>query len=180
MSLATWKKLVAAPVAALLKPLGYRKAGLTWSARRPGVTLLISLQSNKWTTKDLLVITCNLAIRVDLLAREPTFGVWDAHWRERIGYFRTVPDDHWWNCANDEDAQQAGKEIAHLLEYRGLPAMEKLASPEALAGLWASGQYGKLNEYERDKYLAELLAAGVIPARPSAGDSARFLPRQSY
>jgi len=172
MSLDTWKKLVAAPVAQLLKPRGFRKAGLSFSAACPGVTLLVALQSSTGSTRANLQITCNVAVRLDQLATGPRLGVWDAHWRLRIGFFLSSPHDHWWPCTSDEDARCAGQEIAALLESPGLPVLEGLASPAALAWLWSSGRSPGLTEWQRAEYLARLVAAGVSPAEPEFASEA--------
>ena len=123
------KKLVAAPVADVLKPRGYRKTGLNFSAGRSGVTLLVNLQSSTGSSQAGLKVTCNLAIRLDRLADRPGTSVWDAHWRVRIGFFLPEPRDQWWACGNDDNARQAGRDIAALLETRALPAMEPASHP---------------------------------------------------
>jgi hypothetical protein len=164
MALDEWKKLVVATVAHLLKSRGFRKAGLNFSARRSGVTLLVSLQSSTETTQQSLKITCNLGILVDQLTTRPGAGVWDAHWRERIGSFLPEPRDYWWVCSSDDDARIAGPEIAALLETQALPAMEHLATPAALAALWSSGRSPGLTDRQRIEYLAQLVAVGKAHA----------------
>ena len=168
MALDAWKKLVAAPVADVLKPRGFRKSGLTFSAARSGVTLLVNLQSSTGSTQAALKVTCNLAIQVDRLADRPGTSVWDAHWRERIGFFLPEPRDHWWACGIDDEARQAGREIAAVLESRALPAMEQLASPAALAALWSSGRSPGLTERQRLDYLSRLSASAGSTAEPDA------------
>jgi hypothetical protein len=165
MPLDAWKKLAAAPVASLLKPRGFRKAGLVFSASRPGVVLLIALQSSQGSTRESLKITCNLGIWVDQLADERiSVSVWESHWRERIGFFLPEPQDYWWTCTDDESATKAGDEITSLLKQRALPEMESLASPTALANLWSSGCSPGLTEYQRVEYLSKLIASGYVPA----------------
>src|SRR5690242_20413715 len=108
MSLADRKKLAAAPIAELLKPRGFRKSGLNFSATRDEATLLVSLQSSTGSTQDVLKMTCNVAIQLRQLAPRSRPAVWDAHWRERIGFFMSEPRDFWWTCASDAAAEQAG------------------------------------------------------------------------
>jgi hypothetical protein len=62
MSLTYWKGLVATPIGELLKQSGFRKSGLKFSSIRPEATLLVGLQSSVGTTREVLTITCNLAI----------------------------------------------------------------------------------------------------------------------
>jgi len=158
VALDAWKKLVAAPIAALLKPRGFRKSGLNFSASRSGVTLLVGLQSSSESNQAALKVTCNVSIRVDRLATGPSANVWDVHWNERIGFFLPQKHDFWWVCSSDDDAQIAGREIAALLESRALPEMEQLATPAALASLWSSGRSPGLSERQRIAYLARLVA----------------------
>jgi Domain of unknown function (DUF4304) len=163
MSLDAWKKLVAAPVAELLKRHGFRKSGLNFAAPRSGVALLVGLQSSTGSTRESLRVTCNLGIRVDELSAVTGASVWDAHWRRRIGFFLPEPRDYWWVCSSAEQARAAGQEIAGLLEAQALPAMERLASPAALATLWSLGRSPGLTERQRVENLAALIARGVTP-----------------
>jgi len=164
VALDAWKKLATAPIAALLKPRGFRKSGLNFSALRPGLTLLVSLQSSTGSSQAAMKITCNVGIHVDRLATGLGAGIWDAHWRKRIGAFLPEPQDIWWACTDDEQARAAGREIAGLLELRALPEMERLATPAALASLWSSGRSPGLTDHQRLANLARLTAG--------AGDSA--------
>ena len=162
VALDAWKKLAAIPIAALLKTHGFRKSGLNFSASRPGLTLLVSLQGSTGSTQAAMKITCNVGIHLHLLATGLGVGIWDAHWCERIGAFLTEPQDFWWQCTDDDQARAAGWEIAGLLELRALPEMERLSTPAALASLWSSGRAPGLTEHQRLGYLARL-AAGAGP-----------------
>lgn len=155
MSLSDWKKLATAPLAALLKTHGFRKKGLRFSARRDRCALVLWLQSSMSSNRDQLVITCNCEIWLDSLDGEK---VWGPHWSERIGFYHDHPCDHWWTCTNKEEAIASGEEISTLVGSRALPEMERLASPDALQRLWASGKCPGLTEFERLKYLAQLRA----------------------
>lgn len=106
--------------------------------------------------KPRLLITINLSIRLGKLDRDPSIFPGDGHWRKRIGEFMDKPSDYWWTCRNSEDAVQPGKRIAMLLETAALLEMEHLASAEALAALWASGQSPGLTQMQRDGYLAKV------------------------
>jgi hypothetical protein len=155
-----WKKLVAAPIAATLKQHGFRKKGLAFSAQRPGVLLLVTLQSGSGSTRDLLKVTCNLGIWVERLAQHPAPSIWESHWRQRLGFFLPDPRDHWWECSSAESSARVGEEIAELLESKALPSMEGLASPKDLAVLWSSGRSPGLTENQRVDCLARLGSAG--------------------
>ena len=156
MALEDWKKIVSAPVAELLKKHGFRKNGLRFSADRGDAQLLVGFQSSQMSDKTQLMITVNLTIRLGQLDRDPSIFRGDGHWRTRIGSFMEKPSDYWWACRSDEDAIQAGKRITMLLETAALPEMERLASAEALAALWVSGQSPGLTQIQRDRYLAKL------------------------
>jgi hypothetical protein len=160
MVLEDWKKLVLAPVLPLLKARGYRKFGHNFSAVRTSATLWVNLQSSTSSTKAHLKITCNLGIVLHPLTDESRRSVYDAHWRERIGFFLPDPHDRWWICGSDSEAITAGQEIALLLENRALPEMDHLASPEAMAALWSSGRSPGLTDRLRRDYLAQLTVAG--------------------
>ena len=91
MSLTQWKGLVAAPISGLLRQSGFRKSGLKFSSIRAEAILLVSLQSSVGTTREVLRITCNLAIVLHALGRRDNHDIWDSHWKERIGYFMPEP-----------------------------------------------------------------------------------------
>jgi hypothetical protein len=156
MGLPEWKKLVAAPVAALLKQRGFRKSGMTFAADRPGAVLVVSIQSSTSSTQGSLKVTANVGISLDILAAKFGSGgrsVWESHWNKRIGSFLSSPEDHWWFCRSDAEATLSGEEMALLLETRALPEMERLGSPEALAALWATGACPGLTGVQRLEYL---------------------------
>ena len=159
-----WKKLVVLPVADLLKRHGFRKSGLNFSAARSGLTLLVSLQSSTGSSNNSLKVTCNLGIIVDRLANGPNKGMWNSHWRQRIGFFLPEPRDHWWECASDDEARRAGEEIATLLAANALPVVEQLATPVALSALWSSGHSPGLTDNQRVEYLSQLMTGGDVSA----------------
>ena len=156
MSLTHWKGLVAGSIGGLLKQREFRKSGLKFSSIRPEATLLVGLQSSVGTTREVLKITCNLAIVLHALRSRDNHDIWDSHWRERIGYFMPEPRDHWWVCSTDDTATTAGREMAALLESQALPEMERLASRAAMIALWTSGRSPGLTEYQCAQYLQEL------------------------
>jgi len=156
MSPAEQKKRVAAPVAELLKPRGFRKSGLSFTAARDEATLIVALQASTGTTQAILRVTCNVAIQLHRFAAGLRPNVWDAQWHQRIGFFMPERCDHWWTCDSDEAAGRAGREIAALLEASALPEMERLAAPAALACLWRSGRSPGLTDGQRTEYLSAL------------------------
>ena len=168
MSPAEQKKRVAAPVAELLKPRGFRKSGLSFTAARDEATLIVALQASTGTTQAILRVTCNVAIQLHRFAAGLRPNVWDAQWHQRIGFFMPERCDHWWTCDSDEAAGRAGREIAALLEASALPEMERLAAPAALACLWRSGRSPGLT----DGQLLERFASGRGLADPAESEAA--------
>jgi len=156
MSLVHWKGLVAAQIGGLLKQRGFRKSGLVFTSIRPEATLLVGLQSSVGSAREVLRITCNLAIVLHAPGSRDNHNIHDSHWRKRIGYFMPEPRDHWWVCTTDDAAKKAGREMAALLESQALPEMERLASPAAMVALWISGRSPGLTEYQCSQYLREL------------------------
>src|SRR5689334_16929569 len=116
MSLTHWKGLVAAPISGLLKQREFRKSGLKFYAVRPEATLLVGLQSTVGSTREVMKITCNLAIVLHALGSRDNHDIWNSHWRKRIGYFMPEPRDYWWVCSTDDAARAAGREMAALLK----------------------------------------------------------------
>mgnify|MGYP001021386474 CR=1 FL=1 len=156
MTLKEWKKVVATPVAELLKKHEFRKNGPRFAADRGDAKLLVEFQSSQMSDKNRLIITVNLKIFLVQLDRDPDFFPGNGHWQKRIGSFLTPATDYWWTCQNDEDATRAGKAIATILEMSALPEMEHLASARAMVNLWMSGRSPGLTQMQRDKYLAKL------------------------
>ncbi len=161
MSLEDRKKLVAKPIAELLKPMGFRKSGSNFVAKREAATLTINLQSSVGSSQDVLKITCNAAIHLNQISQASRPNIWNAHWQERIGFFMPEPRDYWWLCPSDEAAEQTGREIAALLEESVIPEIERLAVPAAMAAMWKSGRSPGLTAHQCTRYLNELAATSV-------------------
>jgi hypothetical protein len=112
------------------------------------------------STWEILKITCNLGIVLRELGNDK-LGIWDAHWRKRIGSYMPEAQDHWWVCSTDIAATTAGHEIAALLEDQVFPEMEQLASLAAMVALWRSGRSPGLTDYQRIQYLSKLAQEGT-------------------
>ena len=157
MALRDWKMTLLAPVAELLRKRGFQKDGQRFRAGRGDAKLFVALQSSQASDRHHLKITINLSIHLGLLDRDPTVAAApEGHWRQRIGQFMPERLDHWWICHDDETARSAGNQIAAILETTALPEMERLASNEALADLWATGRSPGLTERQRKEFLAKL------------------------
>ncbi len=156
MSLVERKKIMTAPIVELLKPRGFRKSGMNFTAARADAVLFVNLQSSTSITQEALKMTCNLGIQLRQLAQSSPSSIYDAHWQQRIGFFMSEPGDFWWTCATDEAADRAGREIAGLLEHFALPEMERIAVPATMVALWKSGRSPGLTDWRRIEYLAEM------------------------
>src|SRR5262245_25574776 len=156
MSLTHMKALVTAPISELLKQIGFRKSGLKFYSLRAEATLLVGLQSSVGTTREVLRITCNLAIVLHALGSRDNHDIWDSHWRKRIGDFMPDPRDYWWVCSTDDIARAAGREMAVLLEGEALSEMERLASRTAMIAFWTSGRSPGVTEHQRAQYQRKL------------------------
>ena len=103
-------------------------------------------------------MTLNFAVHSLLVAQrintdeaKRSRSVWDNHWYERISTERH--GDIWWEVCNDEQAERAGKHMAHLLVQDGLPALKKVASTKQLQEEWTKGHSPGLTETARKQYL---------------------------
>jgi hypothetical protein len=155
-----FKKIILARMHALLKPLGFRKRGNTFSADRDDVLLFIQLQSSTRTTHDTLIATVNFGIVSTALTKKQGFrtapNFLDSHWRERIGRFLPKPQDKWWTVRSEAEAVMVGDEIVTILQARSLPTMNSLASTQQLRELWESGYSPGLTDFQRRKHLVLL------------------------
>ncbi len=159
-----FKKILLNRMHLVLKPMGFRKNGSTFSAETNDVVLFIQLQSSSKTTSTKLVATVNLGVFSQTLAtregntRKP--NIWDAQWRMRIGFLRSLPRDKWWEISSEREAIKAGEELAKILELRALPQFSTISSTERLKHLWETGRSPGLTEYRRQEFLQLLNDAG--------------------
>jgi hypothetical protein len=151
-----WKAILLAPVAELLKTHGFHRNGTRFRAHTDEAEFCVALQSSQTSDRYHLKVTVNLSIHLGVLNHDPAVTTPDGHWRQRIGQFMPGRPDHWWLCQNEEAARRAGEEITAILETAALPEMERLASPEALRALWATGRSPGLTERQRQEFLGRL------------------------
>ncbi len=155
-----FKKTILGRMHTLLKPLGFRKYGNSFSVTRGDALLFIQLQSSTRTTHDTLTVTVNLGIISIPLSKKQGFrthpNILDSHWKERIGRFLPEPQDKWWIVRTMAEAVTAGDEIVAILQASGLPTMNSLASTQQLRELWETGHCPGLTDFQRRRYLALL------------------------
>jgi hypothetical protein len=161
MSAQEYAKIIAEQMHSVLKPMGFRKSGLNFSAEREDVILMVQLQKSTKTTASKLVATVNLGVFSRTLGSKQPYPVNkptipQCHWSERIGFLLSAQHDVWWEVSGREQAVAVGAEIAGLLQKHALPAMEEVDSTARLQALWEKGRSPGLGEMERQQYL-ELL-----------------------
>src|ERR1044071_2780649 len=145
MSTSELKAPVIGELKRLLTPLGYRKNGSLFSRQLADVVHLIGLQSSQGTTASKVVLTVNLAIFVPSLV-DPDMrqhakpSIWEAHWRERLGFAMPETRDKWWSITSPAEANAVAQEIASHLGSVGLTALAELSNVDALSRLWESGR----------------------------------------
>ena len=155
-----FRKIILAQMHALLKPMGFRKARTLFSADVNDVVLFVQLQASRMSTKDLLIVTVNVGIFsrtvADRLRNTHEPNIYEAHWRQRIGFFMTIPRDKWWKISNETQANLCASEITSILANRVLPEMQSLASTESLKSLWETGKGSGLTDFQRTQNLQAL------------------------
>jgi hypothetical protein len=162
MSTPEFKKIVLNLMHQVLKPLGFRKTGSTFSAETNDVVLFVQLQSSSKTTSMKLVATVNFGVFSRTIAtrvgntHKP--NILDAQWRERIGFLIEERRDKWWEIGSDEQAIEVGEEIAGILRDSALPQIQTISSSQGLKRLWETGRSPGLTEYQRRQFLKALNA----------------------
>lgn len=159
-------KTIVGELSAALKPLGFRKHGLTFTRDANGLVQIIALQKSASSTADVLKITANAGLWVCELA--PVWAgvpdapdIWSAHWRVRVGELSPERTDLWWSVASHEAAASVAADLAtRVLEFL-LPEMARLSSRDAMVRLWQSGSAPGLTSVQRARYLANLLVAAA-------------------
>jgi hypothetical protein len=160
MATPDFKKIVVNRLREILKPLGFRKNGSTFSAQTNDVVQFVQLQSSSRTTSTKLVATVNLGVFSRTIAarvgntRKP--NILDAQWGARIGWLMAERRDKWWEISSDEQAIEAGEELARILQQSALPQFETISSSQALKRLWETGKSPGLTEHQRLQFLKAL------------------------
>jgi hypothetical protein len=127
-----------------IKPLGFRSRGGCFQRQADRVIHLVQLQKSVTSSENLVRVTINLAIWVPILA-EVRAGRPDppspaaAPWRERLGFAMQPPGDRWWTATSLAEAEAVASEMAAALLSFGIPALDSVASVEALKALWRAG-----------------------------------------
>jgi Domain of unknown function (DUF4304) len=172
---ARFTRVILSEMRAVLKPRGYRQRGQTFSLACHDVVQLVNLQKDKWSTREFLGVTVNLAVFSPSLHQklyesghhwQPTIErprAWDGHWQERLGLLMPQQCDWWWNASNDGEARTAATGIADALARYGLPVLDQLSSTQKLRDYWVAGGDGIIGSVLiRNRYL-RLLGVPDVP-----------------
>lgn len=153
---ATYRKIITDQLQALLKPQGFKKKGNIFSLKKGDITYYIETQSSSNSTKEVLVLTVNIQITSELLARISGSSMPEhhqQHYTERIGLYLPCSQDYWWTVNSEAQAVAAGKEITTALESKVLPELFVIRSYEDLVTLWSQGKSPGLTNFKRLEYL---------------------------
>jgi len=161
MSNTEFTKVLLSEMRALLKPLGYLKKGMIFHRDKLEIIHLVGLQKSMDSTGQAIKVTVNLAIWVKSLApiragRPDTPSVWDAQWRERIGFLMQERHDKWWWITSEAEAETTAKEICLALDKFALPKLNEIQTEHDLVSLWRNGICTGLTDFAGERYLAKI------------------------
>ena len=155
-----YRKIVLARMREVLKREGFKKNGSNFFKQENDVYLSVQLQSSVFSAQNDLKLTVNFGV-FSILIKE-NFNVLNnpslvnSHWRERIGFLDEGKSDKWWTITNLNEAEAAGREIAGILQEKGLPVLYNLNSTVKLILLWKKGKGAGITDYQRQKFLEML------------------------
>ena len=135
-------------VAPTLRRSGFSGSGQDFHRQIDGNWAAINVQRDRYSTAAQLRFTINLGTASTCVRVEDGFEPDDpareieCHWRVRIGTLLPSGGDTWWDVRAGmlaAEAQVLGESIAgHLIE-RGIPALERMASDEAILATYLDG-----------------------------------------
>jgi len=183
-------KFLLLDLAPVLKSAEFSRSSNTFRKWTNDVCLIVNLQGNKWNTADRYQFTINLGVFSPAAYRlEHELG-WtfpdfvsfsdedskeyeqdwaqrlaaprevDCHWRERLGWLMPEPSDKWWELQSESQIPSLSREVPPSLVRWGLPAIERLASNEALRDCFLTGRSLPkvlLSPHDRFRYAAYFL-----------------------
>lgn len=136
-------------VAPTLRRSGFSGSGQDFHRPIDGNWAAINFQRDRYSTAAKLRFTINLgtastAVRIEdgFAAEDPAREI-ECHWRTRIGTLLPSGDDTWWDVPAGMLATEArvlGEAIAGHLAERATPALERMASDEAILATYLDGE----------------------------------------
>ena len=148
---------------AVLKPLGYRKAGLNYVLANDW-TRIINIQLSRWNSADDVQCTLNFGVfieRLHQLAERPTpppgaLREPDCIVRARYGSLTPSRLDHWWQVNSQTDVPELIRGVTGALISYGLPWLASLTDYTAVGA-----------EYERQKDMFMASLAYYLAGQPA-------------
>lgn len=136
-------------VAPTLRRSGFSGSGQDFHRPIDGNWAAINFQRDRYSTAAKLRFTINLgtastAVRIEdgFVAEDPAREI-ECHWRTRIGTLLPSGDDTWWDVPAGMLATEVrllGEAIAGHLADRAIPALERMASDEAILATYLDGE----------------------------------------
>lgn len=146
----------------VLKPLGYRKTGLSYVLANEW-TRIINIQLSRWNSADDVQFTLNFGVFVERLhrlaerpappgaLREP-----DCIVRARYGSLTPSRLDHWWKVNPQTDVPELIRDVTGALVSYGLPWLASLTDYMAVGA-----------EYEKQKDMFMASLAYYLAGKPA-------------
>jgi hypothetical protein len=154
-----FKNIILERVSELLKPRHFKKSGNGFKYSNEDLTYYIGLQSNKYSTSDILSVTFNLGIASELLYKlqgKLITSHLQGHYLKRIGDYLEKPIDKWWTIKSEPLAIIATNEIATIIDKKVIPEFDSIVKTEDLINIWLAEASKDLNNIETQEYLALL------------------------
>ena len=153
-------------IAAFLKRRGFANRGTAFFRVQAGNWGLIELQKSQKSSTEAVVLTGNVGVVSERLARffsiplksnhPPQASEW--HWRQRLGFLLSEGQDKWWTIGPGVKIEHVARQMEGALEL-ALPEIEKHIQDETLRDIWLIGRSPGLTEVQRLKNLAVLVKA---------------------
>ena len=151
-----FKEIIFDGLKEVLKPLGYKKSGSTFSLSNGEITYYINVQGSRDSTATTLKLTLNIEIASAFLFKYEDTSIpekWYRNYTKRIGQFQDSSLDKWWVIETRHEALSASNEIIQLIKTKVLAEINTFQTTEDLARLWGLGKSPGLTQYQKTKYL---------------------------
>lgn len=149
---------IAVSIASRLKPLGYRRRGLTFVRRGAEVISFIELQPSRASSPEELKFVVNYGVVVASLfeGHEPEKAIYtEWHYGRRVCGRDGV--ELWWTIHEGDRVDDGETRLWVALEVDVLPDLNQKQTEGALIDLWLTGRGPGLGEARRLFLLARLL-----------------------
>ena len=139
------RQLIASLAKAYITPVlsahGFRRSGLTWNRRLPGIVHVLNIQVSRWSDEEQVHFTVNIGVSVEQVWRicrdkpvPKTVRESDCFPRSRVSYVMDSVRDIWWVLGTPADVERTGIEIQDILLNKCIPFLSK---QDSLGGIVA-------------------------------------------